>query len=213
MWLAGIWRYPVKSMAGERLQEAQLTRNGITGDRIIHVADEQGSLKTARRYGKLLGLHATTSSDGEPLVNGLHWTDPAILPLLAEAAGEGAQLVRYEGPERFDVLPLLITTDGALAVLGHDPRRLRPNLVIGGVEGLAERDWEGRRLRVGEAIIEADDLRARCVMTTFDPDTQAQDKNVLKDIGRRFGGTFGLNTAVVTGGTIRVGDTVALLDD
>jgi hypothetical protein len=35
--------------------------------------------------------------------------------------------VRYEGPERFDILPLLITSDGALAAFGHDPRRLRPN--------------------------------------------------------------------------------------
>lgn len=72
---------------------------------------------------------------------------------VAEAAGPGARLVRATGPERFDVLPLLVVTDGALAAFGHDHLRLRPNVVIGGVEGLAERGWEGRQLAVGAAVI------------------------------------------------------------
>jgi len=90
------------------------------------------------------------------------------------AAGEEARLVRYDGVERFDVLPLLVATDGAIESFGHDGRRLRPNVVIGGVAGLAERGWEGRRLRLGSCLIAARDLRARCVMTTFDPDTLAR---------------------------------------
>jgi len=48
---------------------------------------------------------------------------------------------------RFDVPPLLVATDGASAVFGHDPRRLRPNIVIGGVDGLSEREWPGACLR------------------------------------------------------------------
>ena len=96
------------------------------------------------------------------------------------AAGSAARLVRYDGPERFDVLPLLIGTDGAFTALGVDHRRLRPNIVIGGVDGLAERDWPGRRLRIGGVIVSAVKLRARCVMTTYDPDTQTQDLSVLR---------------------------------
>ena len=50
-----------------------------------------------------------------------------------------------------DVLPLLVATDGAVATAGIDVRRLRPNLVISGVEGMAERDCEDRFIRIGEA--------------------------------------------------------------
>src|SRR5206468_6293277 len=105
-----------------------------------------------------------------------------------EAAGPDARLARYDGRERFDVLPLLVATDGAIAALGVDGRRLRPNIVVEGVEGLAERAWPGRRLRIRDVLIAVEKLRGRCVMTTFDPDTQAQDPSVLKRIVAEFGG-------------------------
>ena len=127
------------------------------------------------------------------------------------AAGAGARLVRSAGVERFDILPLLVATDGAVAAFGHDRRRLRPNLVVGGVEGLAERDWEGRALRAGGVVIGVRDLRQRCIMTTFDPDTLEQDVEVLKGIHRRFGGRLALNCYVVRGGTLSVGDPVELV--
>jgi hypothetical protein len=47
-------------------------------------------------------------------------------------------------------------------------------------------------------------------MTTVDPDTLERDPEVLKDIGRRFGGRLALDAAVVRGGTVRVGDDVVL---
>jgi uncharacterized protein YcbX len=121
------------------------------------------------------------------------------------------RLNRFAGEERFDVLPLLVATDGAIAALGVDGRRLRPNIVVGGVEGLAERGWPGRRLRIGEVIVAVAQLRARCVMTTYDPDTQAQDPGVLRRIVREFGGSMALDCAVLSGGPVRVGDPVELL--
>src|SRR6185369_4262195 len=112
---------------------------------------------------------------------------------------------------RFDVLPLLVATDGAIAALGHDGRRLRPNLLIGGVDGLAERTWEGRRLRVGHALVEAVSLRRRCIMTTFDPDTAAQDVEVLKKIHREFGGRLALDCRVLEPGLAVEGDPVTIV--
>jgi uncharacterized protein YcbX len=46
-----------------------------------------------------------------------------------------------------------VATDGAIQALGVDGWRLRPNIVVGGVDGLAEREWPGRRLRIGEVVI------------------------------------------------------------
>jgi len=131
--LDGLWRYPVKSMAGEPLHEAQLTTNGIPGDRIVHVRGPEG-VRTSRRQHRLLGLKGTLGSDGQPLVNGLPWRSGEVLALVKEAAGEDASVAAYDGPERFDILPLLVATDGAVAAFGRDIRRLRPNMLIAGVE-------------------------------------------------------------------------------
>ena len=211
MWVAELWRYPVKSMRGERLQEARLLADGIAGDRLVHVAGAHGVL-TARTKPRLLGLGATTREDGVALVDGQPWWAPAVGAAVEAAAGKDAELVPFDGPERFDILPLLVATDGAITAFGRDGRRLRPNLLVGGVEGLTERDWEGRRLRIGDVEIHLDSLRGRCIMTTFDPDDPAaQDVEVLRDIRRRFDGTLALNAAVVTPGTVRVGDPVELL--
>jgi hypothetical protein len=215
MWIAQLWRYPVKSMAGERLERATLRADGIDGDRVVHVEDARGRVLTSRSRPKLLGLHATLGSDGEPRVGGRPWNDDAVAADVRAAVGSEARLVRFEGPERFDILPLLIATDGAVTAFGHDVRRLRPNVVIGGVPGLAERSWEGKVLRVGGRdgpIIAIGDLRGRCIMTTFDPDTLEQDVNVLRSIRDRFDGTLALNCDVIRGGELCVGDPVELVD-
>lgn len=207
--VAGLWRYPVKTLAGEPLRTTQLTPAGIPRDRIVHVRGPEG-VRTSRRHYRLLGLRGTLDAQGRPLVNGHAWSSPAALALVKEAAGDDAWLEAYEGLERFDVLPLLVATDGAVAAFGRDIRRLRPNILIGGVAGLAETTWEGAELRIGEALIRLDSLRGRCPMTTVDPDTLERDPEVLKDIGRRFGGRLALNAEVVQAGRIAVGDRVSL---
>ena len=211
MYLSEIWRYPVKSMAGERLDRAFVGPLGLHGDRVVQVYDGRGRLVTARTYPKLLGLHATLGADGEPLVDGRPWASPDVQARVERIVGPGARLVRNESEARFDILPLLVATDGAVAAFGRDARRLRPNLIIGGVDGLDERGWEGRVLRIGSALIALADLRGRCVMTTFDPDTLEQDPRVLKDIVRRFAGRLALNADVIQGGELRVEMNVDLL--
>ncbi len=211
MHLAEIWRYPVKSMAGERLDRATVGPLGLHGDRLVQVYDGRGRLVTARTYPRLLGLHATLDRNGEALVDGRPWTAPDVRARVEAIVGDGARLVRNEHEARFDILPLLVATDGAIAAFGRDARRLRPNLIIGGVDGLDERGWEGRVLRIGGGVsIALADLRGRCVMTTVDPDTLAQDPKVLRDIVQRFDGRLALNADVVQGGTLRAGDAVEL---
>jgi uncharacterized protein len=209
--LAEIWRFPVKSMAGERLAAAELRPDGIEGDRLVQAWDARERIVTARTQPGLLGLRAALGEDGQPRVDGLPWTDPEVTRRVEQATAAGVRLRRFEEQDRFDVLPLLIATDGSLAAFGRDSRRLRPNLVIAGVEGLAERTWEGRALRIGRAVVGLADLRGRCVMTTFDPDTQAQDVGVLRDIAQRFDGRLGLNALVLEPARIAEGDPVELM--
>ena len=211
MHLGQIWRYPVKSMAGERLHEAQLGVEGVEGDRLIQVYDAAGQLVTARKYPKLLRHRAALDAQGEPTIDGHPWDADAIARQVEADVGRGARLLRGALERRFDVLPLLIATDGSLAAFGYDFRRLRPNLIISGVEGLKERTWEGRRLRVGETVVVLETLRGRCVMTTVDPDSNLQDPQVLRSIVERFDGRLCLNAGVETPGRIREGDPVELL--
>src|SRR5262245_64974421 len=213
MWISELWRYPVKSMAGETLHHAEIGEDGVAGDRLLHVRDAHGRVVTSRSRPRLLGLHAVLGADGEPLIEDRPWTDPWVSRAVEAAAGDGARLVRSGGVERFDILPLLVATDGAIAAFGRDRRRLRPNVVIGGVAGLEERAWEGRAIRAGATVIGLRDLRQRCIVTTFDPDTLEQDVEVLKGIHRRFGGSLALNSYLVRGGRLSVGDPVELVTE
>ncbi len=209
--IAGLWRYPVKTLAGEPITEALLTPLGIPGDRIVHVRGPEG-VRTSRRHYKLLGLHGSLDADGLPRIDGHAWDSAAALAAVQSAAGDDATLEAYDGVERFDVLPLLVATDGAVAAFGRDIRRLRPNILIGGVDGMAERDWEGKELHAGDAVIGLHSLRGRCPMTTVDPDLITRDPEVLKDIGRRFGGKLALNAFVREAGLVRLGDEVRLVE-
>jgi uncharacterized protein YcbX len=227
--LAEIWRYPVKSMAGESLREAELTREGVEGDRLVQVrvgASGGERVVTARSRPGLLAHRARIGAGGEILVDDRPWSDPSVAADVERAAGAGARLVRTAfAEERFDILPLLVMTDGAIAAISDaslasgsvetDRRRFRPNLLIEGVPGFAERGWEMRRLRIGEgphaAVVALADLRGRCVMTTFDPETLEQEPRVLRTVVERTGGVLGLNAEVVRPGRVRVGDSVELL--
>jgi uncharacterized protein YcbX len=210
--VAALWRYPVKTMAGERLQRTRLTAFGIEGDRLVRVRGPEG-VRTSRRHYRLLGLHGTLDVNGQPLVNGRPWNSADALADVRDAAGADAWIEAAPANERFDVAPLLVVTDGALAAFGRDVRRLRPNLVIAGVEGLDERTWPGGELHIGTAIVQLDSLRGRCPMTTVDPDTLTREPEVLRDIGRRFGGRLGLNARVLRDGVIQEGDDIVLVRD
>jgi MOSC domain-containing protein len=206
-----IWRYPVKSMAGESLQAADFTESGVAGDRIVQVRNVAGQVMTARTRPLLLRHHATLGADHQVLVDGRPWNAEDVARDVEEAAGPGTRLVPYESKDRFDILPLLVATDGMLAAVGYDTRRFRPNLVIGGVPGLSERQWEGARLKIGPVVLAMEDLRTRCIMTTFDPDSGHQDLGVLRRIRREFNGRLGLNGYVAVPGRVCVGDAVELV--
>ena len=213
MHVSEIWRYPVKSLKGERLKETEITKLGIPGDRQIAVIREiNRRFLTSRSKPKLLGLQGSINADGVPTINGHRWDSAEALQLVREAAGEAVTLQQVPAPQAFDVLPLLVATDGAARYLNIDHRRLRPNILLADVPDLEERNWPGRVIAIGSARIHAEKLRDRCVMTTFHPDTQQQDPSVLHRIVYELDGSTALDSSVITPGKIRVGDPASILD-
>jgi uncharacterized protein YcbX len=205
-----IWRYPVKSLRGEPLAAATVTVEGVSGDRVVHVAGPRGPLTGRTRHG-LLTVPASTGPDGAPIVDGHRWDSDEAAQLIASRGRDGARLVSDNSAQRFDVLNLLVATDGAVARLGYDVRRLRPNIVLDGVDADIERELPGRALLIDDVLIGVHSLRQRCIVTTIDPDTGDQDLTVLRRIRDEFDGEIGLNCWVITPGAIRLGDTVKIV--
>jgi uncharacterized protein len=204
-----LWRYSVKSLRGERLESVDVLPDGFRGDRSTQVVDHKGARMTGRTAKRLLGLQSGIGADGEPTIDGNSWRSAEALNLIRDAAGPGADLAPLG--RHFDDRAILVTTDGAIGALGVDGRRLRPNIYLEGVEGLAESDWVGRRLRLGGVVLEVVDRCARCVMTTIDPDTLEVDPDVLRRINDEFGTLMGVLCEVVTPGDLRVGEVAELI--
>ena len=210
-----LWRYPVKSLRGERLSEARITGDGVAGDRLVHVRTGNGKVATSRHHPRLLGLDGAFDDDGTVLIDGRPWSAPESLAAVRAAVGPDATLHEFTAPDvgqRHDVLPLTVLTDGMAQALGYDHRRFRPNVYLGGVDGLAERGWPGSALRIGTALVGVKKARERCVMTTFDPDTLDRDPTVLRRIVREFDKRVALDCWVIRGGTVAVGDRAEVVE-
>jgi MOSC domain-containing protein len=213
MHVAELWRYPVKSMRGEPLESVYVATDGVLGDRLVHAREASGRVVTSRYRPMLLGFQGTLGDDAEPLVDGEPWRSPDVLARVRAATSADVELIRFWGGDhgqRHDVLPLTVLTDGMARAVGVDHRRFRPNIVIGGVDGLAEASWPGSFLRIGELVIGIRKRRSRCVMTTFDPDTLEQDPSVLRRVVWEFGGEVALDCWVEAPGEVAVGNRVEL---
>ncbi len=209
MRIAELWRYPVKSLRGERLARTRLTERGVEGDRMVRIRDGNKRI-SARTVPRLLGLEATLADDGEALIDGIRWSEPEALGAVQQLVGADAELIRDDTAHRFDAAPILVTTDGALEALGEDRRRFRANLVISGVDGLGERDWIGRRLRIGETELAVREPCERCLVTAIDPDTQEIEPAILTRIRDEFDALMGVYCEVAVPGELAEGDQIEL---
>jgi len=130
-----------------------------------------------------------------------------------------AELRQFESPPGtyFDAFPLLLLTRNALSELTRrapglqfDPRRFRPNLLIDaeGDTAFPERDWCGRRLRIGSAVMEVTLECPRCVMTTLPFAELPADRGIMRTLVRETDGKLGVYARPVTFGRIRCGDRI-----
>ncbi len=141
--------------------------------------------------------------------------------------GEPVRLFRTErdgdGP---DELPLTMVSFASVEALGRhggyegelDSLRFRINLELDGAAPFEEESWDGRRVRIGEAVVRIAGQIPRCAVTTQDPTTGLRDWNTLKQIAafRPLMQTrqvpFGVYATVEEPGRVAVGDTVTTLD-
>ena len=134
------------------------------------------------------------------------------------------EIIEFESPPGtyLDAYPLLVMTTSALAALGDalpestiDVRRFRPNIVIdtGDGAGHPEFDWEGRRLRLGDAELELVVKCPRCVMVTRRIDAGiGEDRALLRHIVRDLDQNVGIYARVATPGVVRCGEPAELID-
>jgi uncharacterized protein YcbX len=145
---------------------------------------------------------------------------------LSEYAGRPLRLARPDVPgDARDELPVSLLSLASAEKLSadsgsdrpRDSRRFRMLVELGGCEPYEEDTWEGRRLRLGSALVKVLGPIPRCVVTTQGPDTGEKDFSTLRAIGEHRGrgrnGTldFGVYGTVLEPGTARVGDAAELL--
>lgn len=231
MQLREIWRFPVKSMGGERLDEVDAGQTGLAGDRGFALFDTHtGFGLTARRVPEMLYASASLRPDGTAritMIDGSEATDDRDLSdwlgrsvVLRSAEEPGTR--RYENPADFeDEHGVWEPFDGSrgafhdtagasfsllsLGTIGSwERRRFRANLIV---DGDAEDDLVGRHVTIGSAELDVRLRIARCVMVTRpQPDGIGRDLEVLRRIHRERGGDLAVGGVVASPGHFRVGD-------
>jgi uncharacterized protein YcbX len=234
-----LWRYPVKSLQGERLDTAAFGPEGIAGDRQWALFDlDTGYGLTARRVPELLFAAGRLRPDGgvdvvlpDGTVTSEDTTISAWLGrrVSLRAAGSAPGRPRYESPED-DVAEGAAPTgrwhdwQGAPGAF-HDNADGRVSLVTTGtlghwdrrrfranvvLDGAGEGALSGSRVRVGGVVLDVGDPIPRCVMVTRpQPGGIARDTSVLKTIHRERGGDLAVAALVRRPGTVRTGDVLA----
>ncbi len=232
MEVAELWRYPVKSLGGERLERVEIGMDGFQGDRRWAIWDLGTELGlTARRVPELLFASARLRSGGAveiTLPTGAIATDDSRLSgwlgrrvELREAAEAGVR--RYENPsdfEREEDAPWRQFTGAAgpfhdssrtrvslvsTSTLGSwDRRRFRANVIL---EGSGEEELVGERVGLGTAVLAVGEPISRCVMTTrAQPGGIERDVDVMRRIVREREGKLAVAALVERAGVVALGD-------
>jgi len=233
--ISAIFRYPVKSMAGELLEVARVGWHGIEGDRRLafrRLTDTSAfPWLTASKLPELLLYKpfGNESNTAELLPTHVRTPDGKEFELRSDELREDISR-RYGGDLELMNLKHGIFDEACMSVINLstvqgvereagrelDVRRFRANVVIetGGTEPFAEDIWLGRTLVFGEgnsgAAIRVTTRDERCVMVNFDPGTAERDSEVMKTIVRLNQNYAGVYGTVVRSGELRVGQVVTL---
>ena len=226
--VAGLARYPVKSMAGEHLTEAQFGPLGIEGDRRWALYTEDGGIasgKTTRRFRRVDGLFdlqaRLQAGFGAPAV----WLpdsrrfpadDPAASAAISKVLGQPLELRPESAVHHHDESRVHVITTAAIRQLEQtlgepiEAARFRANVVLAvDGTGFIEDDWQGGTLALGNEVrLGLGEGMPRCVMVGLAQPHEGlgADARLLKELGRLHEVQFGLKAEVIQGGTVRPGD-------
>ncbi len=230
-----IFRYPVKSMGGERLDVARLGWHGLDGDRRLAFRriDDRSVFPwlTASKLPDLLLFAPRRSEDGAQgdLPTHVRTPDGAEMPVFGEDLA--AQVGRRHGAQVqmmqlrhgiFDEASVsVITLDtvgeiGRLAGRSSDVRRFRPNIVVRSLRSVPfqEDEWVGGVLSFGEGdegpAIAVTMRDVRCSIVNLDPDSATPAPEVLKAIVRANQNNAGVYGTVSRTGGLAVGQSILL---
>lgn len=233
--IEAIFRYPVKSMRGERLEAATLGWHGIEGDRrfAFRRLEAPGGFPwlTAGRLPDLLNFAPAPREDGNAEALPTHVVTPEgeRLELMGEALA--ADIGRRHGhPVEMMQLNHGIFDEAAISVIAAgtveeicrlggvrpDVRRFRPNILVRMAKDVVfgEDRWVGGALTFGEgdspAAVSVTMRDPRCVMVNLDPDGGKPSPEVMKAAVRANDNNAGVYGAVTRVGRIAVGQTVVL---
>jgi uncharacterized protein YcbX len=225
-----LWRYPVKSLLGERLEAIEVEARGLQGDRRFAVTDRHGKIgsgKTTRRFRLLPGLFDLRARiEGEralvtlPDGRELHVGDPRLDRFVSARYGDDLHLVEESSVSYHDAAPLHLLTTASLTWLQArlpasevDRRRFRPNILLDVVGSeLVEDGWVDKRFALGGAVVRIRERAERCVMTTNSQDELPQDPAILAAVTKLNDVCLGVFATVEQPGTIRVGDELTIVD-
>ncbi|NMM51123.1 MOSC domain-containing protein [Paenibacillus aquistagni] len=238
--ISDIYRYPVKSFGGERLDACKVESYGLLGDRSYAFIDETktgwNQYVTARKIPKMLSYQASLIEDApsaagqrpEVRITGpdgrIHHWDHELHQEIQALTDVNITMMEYL-PARSEVLAvdeacLLIVTDRSLRRLEElwgapvDARRFRGNLVVAmSDDRIEEEELIGKTLKVGDTLLEVYSKCERCSMITYDPDSIARDASLLKVVHQKLNTEFGLYARVKQVGHVQTGDSVTLLSE
>ena len=223
-----IWRYPVKSMAGEQLESSTIGLRGIPGDRSWVLKDEAtGKFTTGGKHPLLMQCTAryreAPSNGFVPHVD-MRFPDgfeagsdlPDINARSTALLGKPVLLSASALGDQFDAFPIHVLTTASLEVMSRwnrkadwDVRRFRPNIFVEtepGIEGFVEFGW--RTLRVGDVELKCEMPAERCAMTTHAQAKLAKDPSVLRSIVEAADQNLGIYASVIKAGEVHIGDQV-----
>ena len=227
--VVGLWRYPVKSMAAEVLQEVDVSWQGLAGDRrwaFVRdgVAQSGFPWLTLRERGDLNHYRPSFIEPSRPDTSPTVVRTPsgAILDvaapaLAAELYPSGARVLRQERGI-FDTFPLSVITTQTIARLGDmvgaplEVERFRPNILVESADEapFPEDSWVGCVLCIGGLRMRVDKRDGRCAVITIDPRTAQRDPEILRAVARERQGCLGVYGCTVEPGRVSVSDPVSI---
>lgn len=179
----------------------------------ITAAFDEGTGVLTLNHPDLPEVRFRPEDEGERLIE---W----LLPISPDGRFRPRRLIRAPGVAMTDtdfpsISVLNLASNAAFSAhVGRDLslHRWRANLWLDGLDPWVERDWVGRHLRIGGALLHLREPIFRCNATAADPATGVIDTDTLRGMRETHGDQqFGLYAVVVEGGTITRNDRVELL--